>query len=396
MDAADALPTHPGPLEDAVLHARALVEGRKSAMADYEARKKALAVIDFGDMVTNAARLLRENPAILSSVLAEVDCVIVDEFQDTNPIQFTFLWTLARQAKHALIVGDTKQAIMGFQGADPRLTEALIAQFETSPLDRNWRSDPRIMALVNALGPKLFGEGYTALTPQNEAGSETALEVIALGAKRNARTSGKPQHFVADRLLSLLEDETVTIIDRHSKQPRPLEARDIAILCPAQAAVPIMPSPCAGWACRCAWPRTAGGRAGSCRRPALPCAMPSTRRIAMRRSAWQRWVRAAPSGGGAGHAGARGADRHAGTGGARCAVAGGAAMPVDHLVHRVIAAGACGPGATGSTIRPRCAPTCCASRPRRAPSSMPIAICARLRASMGRAPMSFWAGWKAG
>lgn len=235
MDAADALPTHPGPLEDAVLHARALVEGAQSAMADYEARKKALAVIDFGDMVTNAARLLRENPAILSSVLAEVDCVIVDEFQDTNPIQFTFLWTLARQAKHALIVGDTKQAIMGFQGADPRLTEALIGQFETSPLDRNWRSDPRIMALVNALGPKLFGEGYTALTPQNEAGSETALEVIALGAKRNARTSGKPQHFVADRLLSLLEDETVTILDRHSKQPRPLEARDIAILCPTHS-----------------------------------------------------------------------------------------------------------------------------------------------------------------
>jgi ATP-dependent exoDNAse (exonuclease V) beta subunit len=133
MDAADGLPTHPGPLEDAVIHARAMVEGAQAAMADYEARKKALAVIDFGDMVTNAARLLRENPAILSSVLAEVDCVIVDEFQDTNPIQFTFLWTLAQRAKHALIVGDTKQAIMGFQGADPRLTEALIAQFEDQP-----------------------------------------------------------------------------------------------------------------------------------------------------------------------------------------------------------------------------------------------------------------------
>jgi hypothetical protein len=274
MDAADGLPTHPGPLEDAVIHARAMVEGAQAAMADYEARKKALAVIDFGDMVTNAARLLRENPAILSSVLAEVDCVIVDEFQDTNPIQFTFLWTLAQRAKHALIVGDTKQAIMGFQGADPRLTEALIAQFETSPLDRNWRSDPRIMALVNALGPKLFGEGYTALAPQNEAGNDTALEIIALGAKRNARTVGKPQHFVADRLLSLLEDEAVTIVDRHTSSCARWRPGTLLSFAQGTRTVQLTRMPCAGWASPSAWPRTAGGRAGSCRPPAMRCAMP--------------------------------------------------------------------------------------------------------------------------
>ncbi|HET9646302.1 MAG TPA: UvrD-helicase domain-containing protein [Novosphingobium sp.] len=59
------------------------------------------------------------DPAVLSAVLAEVDCVIIDEFQDTSPIQFAFLWSLASQAPRTLIVGDTKQAVMGFQGADP-------------------------------------------------------------------------------------------------------------------------------------------------------------------------------------------------------------------------------------------------------------------------------------
>src|SRR5690606_17584435 len=58
MTAADTLVYHPGPLEDAVSHARALVEGAQSAMTDYETRKRELGVIDFSDMVTNAARIL--------------------------------------------------------------------------------------------------------------------------------------------------------------------------------------------------------------------------------------------------------------------------------------------------------------------------------------------------
>ncbi len=235
ISAADRLAHHPGPLEDAVSHARALVTGAQAAMADYEDRKRRLGVIDFSDMVTNAAQLLSDNPTVLNAIMAEVDCVIVDEFQDTNPIQFTFLWNLARVAKHALIVGDTKQAIMGFQGADPRLSEALTKKFKTSPLDRNWRSDARIMDFVNALGQRLFGSDYTDLTPQNKAGDDTAIEVITLAEKRSSRKGGKPQHFVADRVLSLLTDEPVTIVDRYSKLPRQLAPKDVAILCPTHS-----------------------------------------------------------------------------------------------------------------------------------------------------------------
>jgi ATP-dependent exoDNAse (exonuclease V) beta subunit len=231
MAAAERLVVHPGPLEQAVSHARALVEGAQAALSDYEERKRKLGVIDFGDMVSNASRLLAENPAVLASVMDEVDCVIVDEFQDTNPIQFSFLWTLAKQAGRALIVGDTKQAIMGFQGADPRLMEALTAQFKTSPLVKNWRSDARIMGFVNALGPRLFGTDYRALAPTEPAGTDSALELISLPAKRSARTGAKPEHHVADRVLAILEEQP-TIVDRHSKQARPLVAADISLLCP--------------------------------------------------------------------------------------------------------------------------------------------------------------------
>src|SRR5690606_32625363 len=50
-----------------------------------------------------------------------------------------------------------------------------------------------------------------------------------------ARSGGKPQHFIADRLLSLLTDDRVTIVDRHSKALRDLEPRDVAILCPTHS-----------------------------------------------------------------------------------------------------------------------------------------------------------------
>lgn len=230
MAAAGKLSVHPGPLEDAIVHARALVEGAQSAMADYEARKRKLGVIDYSDMVTNAAKLVTDDPAVLGAVMDEVDCVIVDEFQDTNPIQFTFLWALARRAKRSLIVGDTKQAIMGFQGADPRLTLALTQQFSTSPLTCNWRSDPRIMDFVNALGPCLFGESYAPLSATQAQHEASALELLQLPNKRSAKKGGKPQHFLAERVQTLL-GEGVEIKDRYTGNTRPLEPRDIAVLC---------------------------------------------------------------------------------------------------------------------------------------------------------------------
>ena len=235
QQAADNLVMHPGPLQDSIAHARALVEGAQLAMKSYELRKRELGVIDFSDMVSSAAKLIAEKPMVLDAIMAEVDCVIVDEFQDTNPIQFSFLWALAKRAKYALIVGDTKQAIMGFQGADPRLTLALTKRFNTSPLTRNWRSDPRIMDFVNAIGPALFGDGYIPLSAQQSKGENTALEIIELGQGRRARSGGKPQHYVADRLLSLLNDDEIKITDRYSGLMRDLEPRDIALLCPSHS-----------------------------------------------------------------------------------------------------------------------------------------------------------------
>ena len=227
IDAADALPRHPGPLADAQAHLEALVTGAQQVLAAYDAAKRRAGLIDYADMIVQTEALLRRDPAILSAVAGEIDCVVIDEFQDTNPVQFALLWRLAQAAPRALIVGDTKQSIMGFQGADPRLSAALQeAHPQTvTPLDRNWRSDPRIMGFVNALGPALFAD-YQPLTPQRAETGAPALEALVL-----PRQKADPMpDCVANRVADLLEGDT-EVFDKTTDTMRPARPADIAVLC---------------------------------------------------------------------------------------------------------------------------------------------------------------------
>jgi len=226
MDAASALPRHPGPLADARAHLTALVSGAQQVLEAYQAAKRQSGLIDYADMIAETEALLHNRPEILQAVLGEIDCVVIDEFQDTNPVQFALLWRLAQGAKRALIVGDTKQSIMGFQGADPRLSEALQSAHPdaVTPLDRNWRSDARIMEMVNALGPTLF-DHYDPLTPQREATEFPALEVLHLPSGRKDTTAA----CIANQVANILDAGT-PIHDKASGLMRPAQPSDVAVL----------------------------------------------------------------------------------------------------------------------------------------------------------------------
>lgn len=224
--AADELRYHPGPLMDAERHLTALVHGAQEIMSAYENEKRARGLIDYADMIVETEVLLRTRSDILDAALAEIDCVVIDEFQDTNPVQFAMLWRLAARAPRALIVGDRKQAIMGFQGADPRLSEALDAAHPASvdPLTQNWRSDPRIMTFVNAIGPALFPSGYDALKSMRPKSGETALEFIEFDGSKAKVFEGIAAH--ARDLI----DQKILIIDKSTQETRQARPADIAIL----------------------------------------------------------------------------------------------------------------------------------------------------------------------
>ena len=158
----------------------------------------------------------------------------MDEFQDTNPLQFALLWQLEDAGVPTVTVGDLKQAIMGFQGADPRLFDALIRQNQdvAKPLTSNWRSQPNLMHFINAVGPGLFGDEYVPLVPQGAESTQEPIELIDFTVKAKKGQHAVRALSVGDRLKALLEDSDQQIWDRRTKQHRRLCGGDIAVLCP--------------------------------------------------------------------------------------------------------------------------------------------------------------------
>lgn len=135
-----------------------------AALSDgYQARKKALNALDFDDLEARLLALLKADPAAFSKTWS---WVIVDEFQDTSPLQWEILETLQKlSGARLVIVGDPRQSIYRFRGADPSLFLKVKGAFERSggrafDLPENFRSAPEIVAFVNAVSEPLFAENY--------------------------------------------------------------------------------------------------------------------------------------------------------------------------------------------------------------------------------------------
>ena len=240
-DAAARLQVHPGPLEQSIEHVAALLRAACGALQHYDDAKRQAGLVDYDDMISMAGRLLRARPSVLDTLAGRIDCMVVDEFQDTNPLQFELLWRLRAAGVPTLIVGDLKQAIMGFQGADPRLFEALIDNNpeQASPLTQNWRSQPRLMHAINAFGRALFPckPEYAALQPQAPASPMEPLEIVWF--RKNTRSGGRRAraYTIGERIQQLLADPSQRVIDPETKRPRRLRGGDIAVLCQTHAAL---------------------------------------------------------------------------------------------------------------------------------------------------------------
>lgn len=234
MAAANELSRHPGPLAHANAHVQALLSAGQEVLVHYAEAKHEAGLVDYSDMIAMAGQLLRSRSDVLQTLVQRVDCLVVDEFQDTNPLQFALLWQLREAGVPTIVVGDLKQAIMRFQGADPRLFEALIGQHPQAlqPLTRNWRSQPQLMDFVNVLGPGLFREDYVPLDPQSEDSLLAPIDVVSFPKKARKGQHAIRAVAVGEHLKALLDDSDQQIVDRRTKNLRRLRGGDIAVLCP--------------------------------------------------------------------------------------------------------------------------------------------------------------------
>ncbi|WP_340006234.1 UvrD-helicase domain-containing protein [Paenibacillus sp. FSL K6-0276] len=126
----------------------------KSILEIYEQWKQDNFKIDFDDVLLIAYRMLRERPALLQELQMRYLYVMVDEFQDTNALQYELVKMVAHPQHNLMVVGDDDQTIYSFNGARSEFIlefEKLYPGARVITLDINYRSGPAIVGLGNGI-----------------------------------------------------------------------------------------------------------------------------------------------------------------------------------------------------------------------------------------------------
>ncbi|SBV50263.1 DNA-dependent helicase II [Xanthomonas bromi] len=129
-------------------------EVRRQVYAAYQERCDRSGLLDFAELLLRAHELLRDTPALLAHYRARFREILVDEFQDTNAIQYAFVRVLAGETGHVFVVGDDDQAIYGWRGAKVENVQRFLKDFpgaQTVRLEQNYRSSANILGAANAV-----------------------------------------------------------------------------------------------------------------------------------------------------------------------------------------------------------------------------------------------------
>ena len=241
----------------------ALIDEAHPILQRYRVHKRASAQLDFDDLIFAARDLLRDHDAVRQALGQRFSHVLVDEFQDTDPLQTEIFWRLCGEPIDGdsdwtrfqirpgalFLVGDPKQAIYRFRGADVgayvKARDAFRAQDPGSLLSisTNFRSCASILTFVNERFETVLSAdgqpGFTALDPfHDDRGGLCVAALDITVADEDGKASAERQRDAeADAIAELCARliESHPIIDRRSGAERPCQPGDIALLAPTGA-----------------------------------------------------------------------------------------------------------------------------------------------------------------
>jgi len=147
-------------------------------LARYEQVKSERGVIDFDDILLCAAALLGDHDDIAAEVRRTYQHLVVDEYQDVNPMQQTLLDLWRGDRDDLCVVGDPAQTIHSFAGANPGYLTGFPARFPQARvirLVRDYRSTPQVVRLANAVARRAALLGTVTLESQRPSGPEPRL-----------------------------------------------------------------------------------------------------------------------------------------------------------------------------------------------------------------------------
>jgi ATP-dependent helicase/nuclease subunit A len=207
----------------------------------YAERKRELGVIDFVDQEHLFLALL-DKPAVIEVLSDELDLLLVDEFQDTSPIQLELFVRLSRIARESVWVGDVKQAIYGFRGSDAELMKAVLDKLPSlrgskEVLAHSRRSRPHLVRLVN----NAFGDAFAPGLSRGEVEiAPVREELVSAPAFGNWELIGKNLDqraaALAEGVKRLIASE-YRVVDPQTGSPRPAHYGDIAVLSKTNSSV---------------------------------------------------------------------------------------------------------------------------------------------------------------
>jgi len=181
----------------------------------YSRLKEETGALDFADLEIRALRLLREHEAVRDAVRSRFQQILVDEYQDVNPVQEAILEAIRTEGRH-FAVGDVKQAIYGFRHAEPRLFQRYSKSVPPEGrvfLAANFRSAPPLVDFANRCFSTLFADqdlvdwtDMVAAGPEAE-GDGSAVEVLLAPGASAAESRAAEASAIADRIRGLVREE---------------------------------------------------------------------------------------------------------------------------------------------------------------------------------------------
>jgi DNA helicase-2/ATP-dependent DNA helicase PcrA len=160
----------------------------------YQARLAALNAADFGDLMLHMTEIMRTHPDVLAQYHRMFRYILVDEYQDTNVVQYLWLRLLAQQSKNICCVGDDDQSIYSWRGAEVENIlrfEKDFAGARIVKLESNYRSTAPILASAAALIANNEGRlGKTLRSGLNDARGEKVSVISLWDSDEEARMVG--------------------------------------------------------------------------------------------------------------------------------------------------------------------------------------------------------------
>lgn len=224
----------------------ALAKLALDAEAIYSREKAQAGMLDFNDLLAATHKLLTGNPKIRSTLEHGIEQLLIDECQDTDAFQLELLAQLVCENGLAglpeqgklFIVGDAKQSIYRFRGAQVQVFEDLCARLgkdNQESLDISFRTHAKGLALVNHVFGELMGADFQPTrSNRKDSPPQPSVEVILATREQKFKNSDDASaaqaEVTAQRVADMINKREKLVFDRKLQEWRPAKAGDIAIL----------------------------------------------------------------------------------------------------------------------------------------------------------------------